>query len=93
VSTTGIGQGLGSHVYSALDRFDSNGRREWTSTASFGCTLAPDVKEVVNRVTIAPEFLEHTRAAVSPGTTLVITDLPVSDRTRSGPGFNILTTD
>jgi hypothetical protein len=93
VSTTGLGQGLGSHVYSALDKFASNGQREWLSTASFGRTLAPDVKEVVNRVTIAPGFLEHARAAISPGTTLVITDLPVSSQTRSGPGFNILTTD
>ena len=93
VSTNGLGQGLGSHVYSALHKFDSNGRREWISTASFGRTLAPDVKEVVNRVTIAPGFLEQARAAVSPGTTLVITDLPVSSQTRSGPGFSILTTD
>jgi L,D-transpeptidase catalytic domain len=93
VSTAGLGQGLGSHVYSALDKFDTNGRREWISTASFGRTLAPDVKEVVNRVTIAPGFLEQARAAVSPGTTLVITDLPVSRQTRSGPGFNILTSD
>jgi L,D-transpeptidase catalytic domain len=92
-STAGLGQGLGSHVYSALDKFDSNGRREWISTASFGRTLAPDVKEVVNRVIIAPQFLEQARAAVAPGTTLVITDLPVSSQTRSGPGFNILTTD
>jgi hypothetical protein len=68
-------------------------RREWISTASFGRTLAPDVKEVVNRVIIAPQFLEHAREAVAPGTTLVITDLPVSSQTRSGPGFNILTTD
>jgi L,D-transpeptidase catalytic domain len=92
-STAGLGQGLGSHVYSALDKFDSNGHREWISTASFGRTLAPDVKEVVNRVIIAPQFLEQARAAVAPGTTLVITDLPVSSQTRSGPGFNILTTD
>jgi hypothetical protein len=91
VSTTGLGQGLGSHVYSALDKFDSNGRPEWISTASFGRASAPDVKEVVDRATIAPEFLEHARSAVSPGTTLVIIDLPVSSRTRSGPGVDILT--
>jgi hypothetical protein len=36
VSTNGLGQGLGSHVYSALDKFDQNGLREWISTASFG---------------------------------------------------------
>jgi hypothetical protein len=92
-STTGLGQGLGSHVYSALDKFDSTGRREWLSSVSFGRALPLDVKEVVNRVTIAPQFLEDARAAVSPGTTLVITDLPVSSQTRSGPGFDILTTD
>jgi hypothetical protein len=88
-----LGEGLGSHVYSALDKFDSNGRREWISTASFDRTLAPDVKQVVNRVTIATRFLEHARAAVAPGTTLVITDPPVGSQTRSGPGFNNLTTD
>jgi len=91
MSTTGLGRGLGSHVYSALDRFDSNGRREWISTASFGRMPAPNDKEVVNRVTIAPAFLEHARAAVSPGTTLVITDLPVGSQTLSGPGVDILT--
>jgi hypothetical protein len=26
-----------------------------------------------------------------PGATLIITDVPVSGQTRSGPGFNILT--
>jgi hypothetical protein len=93
VSTTGLGRGLGSHVYSALDKFDANGWREWISTASFGHGRAPDVKEVAKRVTIAPEFLEHARAAVSPGTTLIITDVRVSGQTRSGSGFNILTTD
>jgi hypothetical protein len=91
MATTGLGQGLGSHVYSALDKFDANGRREWISTASFGRAHAPDVKQVVDRVTIAPEFLERLRTTVSPGTTLLITDLPVSSRTRSGPGVDILT--
>jgi hypothetical protein len=93
LSTTGLGQNLGSHVYSALDKFDPNGRREWISTASFGHASAPDIKELAKRVTIAPEFLEHARPAVAPGTTLIITDVPISEQTRSGSGFNILTTD
>ena len=92
-STTGLSQDLGSHVYSALDKFDPNGRREWISTASFGHPGAPDVREVAKRVTIAPQFLEHARMAVAPGTTLIITDVHVGQQTRSGPGFNILTTD
>jgi hypothetical protein len=93
VSTSGLGQGLGSHVYSALDKLDSKGRREWISTAGFGRTVGPDVKELVDCAIIAPGFLEQARAAVSAGTTLVITDLPVSSQTRSGSGFSILTTD
>jgi hypothetical protein len=93
VSTSGLEEGFGSHVYSALDKFDARGRREWISTASFGRTRAPDIKELARRVTIAPEFLEHVRAAVSPGTTLIITDVNVGRQTRSASGFNILTTD
>jgi hypothetical protein len=93
MSATSWGQGLGSHVYSALDKFDPTGRREWISTASFGRTRAPGIQELAKSVTIAPKFLEDARAAVSPGTTLIITDVRVSGQTRSGSGFNILTTD
>jgi hypothetical protein len=93
VSTTSLGRGFGSHVYSALDKFDANRRREWISTASFGRSRTPDIKELARRVTIAPEFLEHARAAVLPGTTLIVTDVHVGRQTRSRSGFSILTTD
>jgi hypothetical protein len=53
----------------------------------------PDIKELTKRATIAPDFLEHARAAVFPATTLIITDVRVGRQTRSGSGFNILTTD
>jgi hypothetical protein len=53
MSTTGLVQGLGSHVYSALDKFDSNGRRERISTASFGHASAPDIKELTKQLTVA----------------------------------------
>jgi hypothetical protein len=88
-----LDRGFGSHVYSALDKFDASGRREWISTASFGRARAPRIKELAKRVTIAPEFLERARPVVSPGTTLIITDVRVSSQTHSGSGFNILTTD
>jgi len=91
LTTTGLGQGFGSHVYSALDKFGSNGQREWLSTSSFGRASAPDIEELAMHVTFPPGFLEQARAAVSPGTTLIVTDVPVSDQTRSGSGFNILT--
>jgi hypothetical protein len=91
VSTTGLSRDFGSHVYSALDKFGPNGRREWISTASFGPARTPDIKEVAEHVTIAREFLERARTVVSPGTTLIITDVRVSAQTHSGSGFNILT--
>ena len=93
VPSTGLAPGSGSYVYSALDKIDANGLRDWTSTSSFGSAQAPDIKALVKQVNIAPEFLEHLRTAVSPGTTLIITDVHVSAQTRSEPGFNILTTD
>lgn len=93
VSTSALGTGVGSQVYSALDKFDPAGRREWMSTASFGKSRAPDFKQLREGVTIPPQFLERARPLVSPGTTLIITDVPVSNQTRSESGFDILTTD
>src|SRR5215469_16557265 len=93
VSTSALGKGLGSYVYSALDKFNPTGRREWMSTASFGSTRALDFNQVAEGVTIPSEFLGHARAVVSPGTTLIITDVRVSNQTHSGAGFDILTTN
>jgi hypothetical protein len=69
---------------------DASGRRDWISTASIG-GRAPNLKDLANRVLIPTDFLADARALITPGTTLVITDAPVSARTRSAPGFNILT--
>ena len=93
VSTGALGKGFGSYVYSALDKLDSTGRREWMSIASFGSARALDLRQLSEHVTIPPEFLENVRATVSPGTTLIVTDVPVGDQTHSEPGFNVLTTD
>lgn len=86
-------RGKGSYVYSALEDIDADGQRKWDSIARFGPTPPPEIKDIVRRVKIAPQFLQDVRAAVSPGTTLVITDVGVSDQTQSGSGFNILTAD
>jgi L,D-transpeptidase catalytic domain len=93
LTTTGLDRDLGSHVYSALDKFDADGRRDWISTASFGHARAPDVVDLAQCVTISPEFLEHARSTVSAGATLVITDVRVGSPTLSGPDVNILTAD
>jgi len=91
LSTTGLDQKIGSHVYSALDKFDAEGHREWITTASFGEVRAPVVKDLVQSVIIAPEFLERTRSVVAPGTTLIITEIRVDSQSLSGPGVNVLT--
>jgi hypothetical protein len=87
---SGLERLSGSYVYSALGSVDASGRRDWISTASIG-GRAPNLKELANRASISPDFLADVRALITPGTTLVITDAPVSARTRSAPGFNILT--
>ena len=85
------GRVSGSHVYSALETVDSAGRRDWLSTTGIGHTTAPNPKDLAKHLSIAPEFREHLLVAIKPGTTLIVSDLPVSRQTHSGSGFNILT--
>ena len=82
---------IGSYVYSALGDVDAEGRRDWLSTATVG-GRAPNIKDLVKQVSVDQQFLARARALITPGTTLILTDAPVSVSTRSGPGFNILTT-
>src|SRR5450432_2767297 len=88
---SGVERISGTYVYSALGTIDSSGRRDWISTASVG-GHAPSLKDLANRVAVAPEFLANVRALITPGTTLVLSDAPVSGRTRSASDFNILMT-
>lgn len=87
---SGLERVSGSHVYSALGTVDASGGRDWMTTASSG-GRAPNVKQLAQRVAVAPAFLANIRALITPGATLVLTDAPVDARTHSTPGFNILT--
>ena len=80
----------GSYVYSALATADAAGRRDWISVASSG-GRAPNLKDLLHRVVIAPDFLAEVRALVTPGVTLVLTDAPVNPSSQGARGFNILT--
>jgi hypothetical protein len=71
-------------------RVDANGQREWISTAS-SRGRAPNLIDASNRLGIPPEFDADMRDLITPGTTLVLTNLPVSAGPRSSPGFDILT--
>jgi len=81
----------GSHAYHALAGVDAEGRHNWLATTSIGGGEAPDVKALAARTAIPSAILEKVRAIIVPGTTLIISDLPVSRRTQSKPGFGILT--
>jgi hypothetical protein len=72
---------------------DADGRRNWISTASVGGRRAPNLPGLASKLIIAPEFLSQAHALITPGTTLILKDAPVSDRTHCAPGFNILTTE
>ena len=83
----------GNHVYSALAGVDAQGLYTWLATTSIGGGGAPDIKSLAGLVDIPPKFLEKVRPIIEPGTTLILTDLPVSPQTQSGQGFRILTAD
>ena len=84
----------GNHVYSALEGLDEQGRFKWLATTSIGGGEAPDIKALAGLTDIPPAFREKVLPIIEPGTTLILTDLPVSPQTRSsGQDFRILTTD
>ena len=87
----GLPDVAGSYLYSALANIDSEGRHDWFATAIVG-NNAPDIKALVKQASVDPQFLASARNLITPGTTLILTDAPVNVSTRSGLGFNILTT-
>lgn len=82
----------GSHIYSALDKVDADGTRDWLAVTSIGGGEAPELKDLAHFTTFPPDFLEKARGVIVPGTTLILTDLTASSQTRSsGEDFRILT--
>ena len=79
----------GTYVYAANATIDANGQRDWISTASVG-KRPPDLKDLEKRVSTDPSYLQDIRALISPGTTLILTNAPVTNQTHSAPGFSIL---
>ena len=85
------GRSYGNHVYAALAETTPEGMHQWNPLGSGDGSPAPDVQELAKRLLIPPPFLAQMRAVINPGATLIITDHPVNLTTRSGRGFNILT--
>jgi len=81
----------GSHAFSALEKVDAKGRRDWLSVTSVG-GMTPDVKALADRMTVDAGILASTRALIVPGTSLILTDAPVNGDTHGTSDFRVLTT-
>jgi len=81
----------GLYVYYALGTFDQKGKMNWLSLASI-VGQAPQVKDLINQVSVDPQFLAETRALITTGTTLIVTDAPVNSGAPRSSKFEILTT-
>jgi len=85
------GEHIGIQVFTALDKIDADGHREWLAVAAIGDGTKVALPDFARRSSIPEGFLQRAREVVTVGTTLVLSDLPVSPDTQSKPGFNILT--
>ena len=77
----------------ALDRYDNEGHRQWSAINTLGDHNAPDIRDLAKHLSIPPAFLAQLRAVIQPGTTLVVSDIPMDRGTPIESGVNILTTD
>ncbi|MBV9488692.1 MAG: hypothetical protein JO069_03075 [Verrucomicrobia bacterium] len=85
------GERLGVQAFSATANVNPDGSREWLAMTGLGTGGKPiDLVKLARRSTFPAAFLQAGRTAIGPGTTLIVTDYPVSRATQSGPGFNIL---
>jgi L,D-transpeptidase catalytic domain len=80
----------GTFVYSADSKVDFAGHLDWVSFAGIG-KKPPKLKALEDHFLVDRSFLQDVRSVIKPGTTLILTDMPVSRQTMSGPDFNILT--
>lgn len=55
---------LGTHIYTALDRRDSAGRRIWIATSSLGPSQPPDPRELGGQIELSPVFRSLVRGVI-----------------------------
>lgn len=80
----------GQHVYSALDDMDSEGRHKWVRVDGRPEHHDPSFTEVAQAARLPQSFIAGVRAIVTPGTTLVLTDMAVDKSTQSAPDFKVI---
>lgn len=80
----------GQHVYSALDGADAQGRRKWIRVDGRPAEHDPSFTDFAVAGHVPPAFLAAVRGVVTPGATMVVTDLPVDESTQSAPEFKVI---
>jgi hypothetical protein len=80
----------GQYIYSALDGADAQGRRKWLRVDGKSAWRDPSFTSIAQSLAIPETFIAGVRSVVTPGTTMVISDLPVDKSTQSDPNFKIM---
>jgi hypothetical protein len=80
----------GQHVYSAVDGADAAGRLKWIRVDGKPQQHDPSFTEIARAGGVPEQLFAGIRSVVAPGTTMVISDLPVDKSTQSEPDFKIM---
>lgn len=80
----------GQHVYSALDGADAEGRRKWLRVDGKPEAHDPSFTELAQAARLPQSFIVGVRSIVTPGTTMVLTDMAVDKSTQSEPDFKVI---
>ena len=86
----GVGGFTGWYVYSAQVGVNAEGGCDWLNTGGAGGP-APDIHDLIKRASVNQPFIGCVRSLIAFGTTLILTDAPISVSTRSGSGIEIQT--
>jgi hypothetical protein len=90
-TTGGASPPVGDRVYTAQAQTNPAGFHSWQLLGSLDSSPAPDAAALLQQLAIAPAFLDDMRQTVTPGTTLVLTDEPVNEKSDKN-GTDILDT-
>ena len=82
---------LNDLVFSALQGTDPDGHSRWAEVTSTGESKSTeDIFLASQKCGLPAAFLDKAKAVLTPGATLIFTDMPVDPTTQSAPHFQIL---
>jgi hypothetical protein len=88
VRVNGLGK-FGNHVFTRIaPAGDTTSRNCWMTVGRNGATDRTSFDSLRKRVTFSEEFRSILQGIVAPGTTVIVTDLPVSGKRETGLNFS-----